>query len=162
MKINSATSEKCGLPCESMSHHINLSPNKLHPRVGKFEREQKPGSNDNVTDFSYVFPTRVNSIFCDFRVDFKIHIIKVHIIHPLESKVKTQCFPNINRIHTIKIECSSQNKDSTFIMDANADVGFVTVTRERRTNVALHVAMLRRLPPQLGNVTPRFPNIKIS
>jgi hypothetical protein len=130
--------------------HISLSPNKLHPRGGKLGREQRPGSSDDVTDFSHVFPTQVKSFFCGFRVDFKIHIIKVHITHPLESMVKTQCFPNINRVYTSKTDCSSQNKDSTFITDANADAGSITVTGERCVNVALHAAMLRRLPLQLS------------
>jgi len=119
-------------------------------RVGKLGRGQRSGSSDDVTDFSYVFPTRVKCIFCGFRVNFKVNIIKVHITHPLESMVKTQCFPNINRIYSRKIVCSSQNKDSTFITYANADACSITVTGERRINVALHAALLKRLPLQLG------------
>ena len=151
MKINSVTSEKCGFPCESVSHHISLSSNKLYPRVGKLGREQRPRSLDDVAEFSYVFPTRVKSIFCGFRVDFKINIIQVHIIHPLKRMIKTQSFPNVNRIYITKSDCSSQNKDSIFVMNANVDAHFVTLTGERLINVAFHAAMLGRLPSRLGN-----------
>jgi hypothetical protein len=87
-----------------MSRRIRLSSNKLNPGVCEWRGEKLSTRTNNISKLCDIYRAGMESDYHYFWIKLKVYIIKLHILHPLNSMKKAQSFANSDWINLTKLQ----------------------------------------------------------